>query len=284
MKLKSIATLYVASPEWARLSVNSRRIYETGMESLAPLMEMDADKITRPMVIDLRDKLYETPSKCRTAIAVLNNIMRFGYDRGLCQFNHAQNVRNMPKPTPVSRWSDEEIDLFLKHATPPVRYAFLLALYTGQRRGDIIRMRWDLYKDGHIRVRQQKTGRYLSIPVHPELAKVLAEIKSHGPMMQRKRRLEASPYILLSSHGHPWTAVNLSAAVNFVCKKAGIKGKSLHGLRKTTAAKLAEFGCSPHLIASITGHKSLKEVMNYTAEADQVRMANEAMDKWTAAG
>jgi integrase len=61
-------------------------------------------------------------------------------------------------------------------------------------------------------------------------------------------------------------------------EKAGIEpGLSPHGLRKATARRLAEAGCTPHQIASITGHQSLKEVERYTRAADQKRLAAAAV-------
>jgi integrase len=54
---------------------------------------------------------------------------------------------------------------------------------------------------------------------------------------------------------------------------------SAHGLRKATARRLAEAGCTMHEIAAITGHASLSEVQRYTKAADQARLARAAMDK-----
>jgi hypothetical protein len=54
---------------------------------------------------------------------------------------------------------------------------------------------------------------------------------------------------------------------------------SAHGLRKATARRLPEIGCSANQIASITGHASLSEVQRYTKAADRKRMAREAMKK-----
>jgi integrase len=60
--------------------------------------------------------------------------------------------------------------------------------------------------------------------------------------------------------------------------KAGVaRGLSPHGLRKATARRLAEAGCTPHQIAAITGHQSLKEVERYTRGADQRRLAASAV-------
>ena len=54
---------------------------------------------------------------------------------------------------------------------------------------------------------------------------------------------------------------------------------SAHGLRKATARRLAEIGCSANQIAAITGHASISEVQRYTKAADRKRMAREAMAK-----
>jgi hypothetical protein len=50
-------------------------------------------------------------------------------------------------------------------------------------------------------------------------------------------------------------------------------------LRKATPVRLAEAGCTPHEIAAITGHASLKEIVRYTATADRKRLAASAMEK-----
>jgi len=53
---------------------------------------------------------------------------------------------------------------------------------------------------------------------------------------------------------------------------------SAHGLRKAAARRLAEAGCSNQQIKAITGHKTDKEVARYTAAADQIRLAEQAME------
>jgi integrase len=63
------------------------------------------------------------------------------------------------------------------------------------------------------------------------------------------------------------------------CRAAGLHGCSAHGLRKAAARRLAEAGCTPHEIASITGHVSLKEIVRYTEAADRKHLASAAMDK-----
>lgn len=281
MKLSAIAALYMASPAWLDLSQGSRLVYERAMTTLEPLLKLDADKITRPMIVDFRDKHYAQGGVCRAAISTLNNILGYGYDRGLCIHNHAAAMKHMPKMINRPRWTEEELETFEKGAKAYVRSVFLLALYTGQRRSDLFQLKWDQYDGEAIRLRQQKTIKtnpsILYLPVHPLLKVELERLKA----VERKKK---HPFILSNCYGDPWTKPAMTEAITDTAEKLGIYGKTIHGLRKTTAAKLAEIGCPPHLIAAITGHKTLKEIMNYTAEADQIRMAKEAMGRWVADG
>ncbi|MGC2408679.1 MAG: hypothetical protein WA441_01340 [Methyloceanibacter sp.] len=69
-------------------------------------------------------------------------------------------------------WSEEEIATFeAKHSIgSKARLAFALALYTGQRAADLIKMGRQHVRDGMISVAQQKTGTRLWIPVHSDWA------------------------------------------------------------------------------------------------------------------
>lgn len=281
MKVRNITALYRASPEFHTLEANSRRVYEAAFKYLEEIMDKDADTLSRPKVLDLRDRLaQQSAHKCRMGMWVLNNILSFGYDRGLCANNHAARVKGLPKSKPIPRWTDEECDLFEQTAPEYIRMAYLTALYTGQRRSDLIRMKWSQYDGTFIKVLQQKTKRVLSIPVHPLLKTALDQEKARQIEFFSTNRRSNPGFILLNKANGLWSLGYFTKAFSDHLKKIGITGRSVHGLRKTTAAKLAELGCSPHLIASITGHKSLSEIMLYTDEADQKRMAQEAIKVW----
>jgi site-specific recombinase XerD len=50
----------------------------------------------------------------------------------------------------------------------------------------------------------------------------------------------------------------------------------LHGIRHHVASDLADKGASPHVIGSITGHRSLAEIGRYTKAAKQAGLAEQA--------
>jgi integrase len=146
------------------------------------------------------------------------------------------------------------------------RLALALLLYTGQRRSDVVRMGRQHVRDGLLHVRQQKTAVELVIPVHSDLAELVAGATD---------RLT----FLVNDWGRPFTVGSFSNWFRAQCDMANLRHCSAHGLRKAAARRLAEAGCTEHEIAAITGHASLREVARYTRAADQRRLADAAMRK-----
>jgi len=148
------------------------------------------------------------------------------------------------------------------------RLAYALLLHTGQRGGDVVKMRRAHISGGAIAVVQQKTGTALSIPIHPDLAAAIAAGPSKGLALVGDR------------HGRPISRDALSEVVKRAAKAAGLPPEcKTHGLRKAQMRRLAEGGATAKQIASISGHKSLREVERYTAAADQRKLSRDAMAK-----
>jgi integrase len=88
----------------------------------------------------------------------------------------------------------------------------------------------------------------------------------------------------LTLRGHPFKPGDFSQWFARQCRYAGVPpGYTAHGLRKAACRRLAEAGCSASVIASISGHKTLREVERYVREADQARMARIGMEAVAAA-
>jgi integrase len=253
--------------EWQALALSTKRVYEQGFNSLIEFWGDDITKITRPMIFAFKDRNFDTPGKCKIALSTMNVVMRYARNQGWVLYNPAGGMINLPQSTPHKRWTDEEINLFMKDASEPLRLAITLALYTGQRRGDLVKMRWSDYDGETIHIIQQKTGKELFIVVHPVLRAALDKAGRVGPYLLRNHRNE------------PWCGQSLHQAVSRHAKKIGLNDRTLHGLRKSTASKLAELGCTPHQIMAVTGH-SMKEANNYSREANRKILSKQAMEVW----
>ena len=115
-------------------------------------------------------------------------------------------------------------------------------------------------------MRQRKTGATLTIPVHPELERIIAA-STIGHLT-----------LLTTNKGKSYSPDSFSEQFRVWCDAAGLPWRCVfHGLRKAAARRLAEAGCTPHEIAAITGHATLSEVQRYTKAVDQARLACAAM-------
>jgi integrase len=172
----------------------------------------------------------------------------------------------------------EESDIAQFEARWPIgsreRLAFALLLYTGQRRGDIIRIGPQHERGGRMELRQGKTGADVSIPVHPALRAILKASKGGS------RALRPLAY-LTTATGAPFSPGYFTNWFGLSAREAGLPlGLSAHGLRKAMCRRLAEAGCTVHEIQAISGHVSLKEVERYTKGVEQKRLANAAMERF----
>ena len=164
-------------------------------------------------------------------------------------------------------WPAVVIEKFEAEARPKpnAQVALLLLLYTGQRAGDVAAMRWDRYDGEGIEVQQQKTDELLWIPCHSRLKEAL------------DRHKRKSEFILTTQLGSCYSDGAFCNMIAEATAQIGAKEYTAHGLRKNAAKALADAGCTVHQIMAITGHKTLRQAMHYTKQANQRDLAQEAM-------
>ncbi|TIU36530.1 MAG: integrase, partial [Mesorhizobium sp.] len=72
-------------------------------------------------------------------------------------------------------WTAADEAAFLASAPKHLHLPLILALWTGQRQGDLLSMTWTQYDGKVIRLRQSKTGRRVVVPVGAPLKAALDE-------------------------------------------------------------------------------------------------------------
>lgn len=208
-----------------------------------------ADRRARGELLAWRDRLAATsPRQADYTYSVLALILAWAFDRGMVPTNPCERPGKVYRSKRIdSVWSSEDEAAFLGVAPPHIGLAFTLALWTGQRQGDLLRLPWSAYNGERIRLQQRKTRSRVDIPVGAPL----------------KRALDAAPRtavtILATSRKTAWTESGFRASWRKACKKAGVEGLTFHDLRGTAVTRLAIAGCTVPEIAAISGH-SLKQV------------------------
>jgi integrase len=254
-----------------------KRIYRTEATGRR-VMLMNREHVQRMV-----NEKTSTPFGQRNFLNTLRAMFKWAVEEGRVPDDPTLGVtRQKIKSTGYRTWSEEHIAQYRrKHplGTMP-RLAIELMLATAARRGDAAKLGPRHVEDGTITFEQHKKEGdeevQVIIPLHPDFCTALAAMPPSNVV-----RLTQATTFLTTSFGQPFkTAASFGNWFRDRCAEAELpKGISAHGLRKATARRLADLGCTAHQIAAVTGHATLAEVQRYTKAADRKRLAREAMKK-----
>jgi integrase len=248
-----IAT-YQAGPEWAALAESTRSDWSRYLAYLKSVWaERRVEALEPKHVLALRDVYADMPPAAPTLPtkpvdeyadrpAAANNLLRcfsamlaWSIPRGWRADNPCDHVPKFKSGDGYAPWGWDDIELFRRHAAKRFLIAQALALYTGQRLGDVLAMPRTDVKAGMIAVIQEKTGTKLWIPMHRDLKPMLTNLE------------QDSVTILVNSDGLPWTKDGFKASWNKqmnVSELGPLRARRLvfHGLRKSAVVFLLEAG------------------------------------------
>jgi integrase len=207
------------------------------------------DRRTRGIFMAWRDKLANSSRRqADYAWTVLALVLAWALNRGLVAANPCEKGGRLYRGSRADKvWTADDEAAFLRSAPAHLHLPLLLALWTGQRQGDLLRLPWSAYDGTHIRLRQSKTGARATVLVGTPLKAALNATPKLGPV------------ILNSSDGKPWTPDGFRVSWRKACKRAGITGVTFNDLRGSAVTRLALVGATEAEIATITGH-SLRDV------------------------
>lgn len=142
---------------------------------------------------------------------------------------------------------------------------FLLGCYTGQRISDLKTLRPSSIVEGEIRMKQQKTGKIISIPLLPEAAAILQRHQGSAPRIA-EQHLNENIKLICNDAG-------ITAPVEHIANKAGLDVKqdvpkwqliTSHIAGKTFISTVApeRYKLTPPEIAAVSG-KNLKTLLTH---------------------
>jgi integrase/recombinase XerD len=225
-------------------------------------------------VRSLRDERAEHPGAANNRLKAIRALFRWAVEADEASHDPARDVHLIRYVTSGHHsWSLAEVAAFEEKfpVGTKARLALALLLYTACRREDVVRFGPQHLSSGRIKYTQAKNEHRspvsLDIPIHPDLRSIIDATPS--------RHLT----FLVTEYGRPFSPAGFGMRFREWCNAAGLPNCTAHGLRKATAARLAELGATAHEIMAITGHKTLEEVERYTRAARQARLADAAIAK-----
>jgi integrase len=186
--------------------------------------------------------------------------------------------------------------------------AFLLALGTGLRLGELLALRWDdldlkagtlTVRRGLCRVYDQEDGERKTRLVFqepksarsrrtiPMPSNILAALKKHKIRQNEERLLVGAAYgdqglVFCTPIGTPIDPRNMARHFDGCLRKAGLPHVRFHDLRHTFATLMLELGQSPKTVQEILGHSTISITLDtYTHVGMDLK--TQAMEKMNAA-
>lgn len=256
----AVIDAYLISPALTEnITKGTREVYERELEVARSAWGKLPAAGLRPMHVQaLMDGLAAKPGKANNFLGTMRALSKWARTRG-DPFGQSITEGVSPYPTKDGHkpWTPEQIRCAHESLTGHVRRGVMLALYTGQRVSDVVRLGWTDVDDGGFRIRQRKTGREIWCPIVSELS---------AEMVRWEKR--PSPFVT-QDDGSVYAAKLFSK--HYAEARAGqpaLAGTTLHGLRSTAVIRLRQAGLSTGQIGDIIG-MSLAMIERYCRFADR---------------
>lgn len=270
---------YLASPKFKKkaestqgeykrmlMRVETATVPETKAQTFGtmPLSALSAPRV-RTKFLDYHEEVgLEHPREADNRLTILSAVFSYAKSKGRIARNPIEGFERLYESDRSDIiWLEVDISTFMKGAPIELQRALILAIHTGQRYGDLVRLRWADYDGQYIRLKQSKTNAWVNVRVTAALKAMLDEMPRVGPYILT--RPNKRPWFTTSNNkelGSAWRD-RMEAAKMYrddylyeTRNDPDLKGKRLHfnDLRGTAVTLLAESGCTVPEIVSITGH------------------------------
>jgi integrase len=253
--------------------------------SLKPYFgEQRLDQITAMLAEQFKQKRLKDglkKSSINREVGLLKSMLSKAVKWELVERNGARdcNLFKLDDPQPDRVLSQgEEMKLLaacdgpeLKLRAPLLKPIILVAVYTGLRRGEILRLRWtDIdFDSGVLIVRQAKTasGQGRRVNINSRLKDTLLALKQSA----KSDWLFPSPDRFQVSEEPERHLGDIKKAFHRAVKLAGISRITFHQLRHTFCSRLADAGVPLPVIQDLAGHASIIMTRRYTHPGDQMK-------------
>jgi len=225
-----------------------------------------------------------TPATVNRELSFLRHLFNKAIEWSYLTRNPLQGVKLLKEPPGRTRYLKTEeigrllevIDSFSNDIRSYLKPIVLIALNTGLRKREILRLKWrdiDLVKK-KITVTITKTNEIRTVPMNESLYQELKKMSQD----------QESEYIFCNKKGVPYG--NVRKSFDRALKIAGIDNFRFHDLRHTFASQLVINGCDIRTVQQLMGHKDIKMTMRYShLSKSHLQEAVERLDNlWTLFG
>lgn len=258
--------------DWLRTAPATRRQRENILlHVLEKAGHRDYGEITKADIRRGKEDRKGTPSAANNFLKTMRALFKWAVAEEKLDENPAEGVPLFPKTKTggFPTWTIEDVVAY--RAKYPLgtreRLVMEIALNTGLRRSDIVRVGSGNVRKGVIDIKTAKTGVQLYVPILPRLQEAIDAVGPQDLWVHSTRRGKL--------YGTAITKESLGTLFREWGNAAGV-AKRLHGLRKLCATVIADEGASELELQALFGWITNNQSAVYTREANKKRLAMQA--------
>ena len=189
-KIKGLVAQYKASADYQELAESTRREKVRWLDKICvefgafPVSAFDRHNRIKPIIRKWRNQYRDRPRAADYGIQVLSALLSFAVNEGKIGANPCVGLKSLYESNRADIvWSDSDIQRMTEVAPDWLARMILLAVGTGLRRADLLKLCWSHIREDEIEIRTGKSNERIKalIPLHDELRTVLASIPKRGP-------------------------------------------------------------------------------------------------------
>ena len=256
--LDKLIERYTDDVSYTKLRPKTRHGYDSRLKKLKEWGSgVPVSAITPLAVNELYNTLERKKSlhEANAVVTVLHIILEFAIrPLGWIKENPSDKLGRKTTPPRDRIGSKEEeealINACLKLNLTSIAKTIILGTNIGQRQADILAITGREYVNGRFRIKQQKTGRWVSVPATNKVREFIGDVQLRDDEYLITTDKTNKPYT--ESHfRHKFIEVRKEAAKS--CPS--VKTLQFLDLRRTAVVRMGEAGCTESQIAAVTGHK-----------------------------
>jgi len=242
-----------------------------GKKTFAEITPMLVEKFKRDRKATLTNReSVRSAASVNRELACLSKIFSLAMTHKVVSFNPCLHVKKYREENERTRYllPDEETRLVAQCVgeRAHLRPLLVLAINTGMRRGEILKLTWRHvdFERSLIRLTSDitKSGKPREIPMNSEVRNQLLELRTsnnNGPVIPSPKTGKG--------------IVDFKRAFRAACDKAEIEELHFHDLRHTFGTRAADAGADAFTIAELMGHSDLRMTKRYTHATDSRKRA-----------
>ncbi|MBU2774302.1 tyrosine-type recombinase/integrase [Acidithiobacillus ferrooxidans] len=225
------------------------------------LADFNPEQVRGSDVAQIKAAYADRPNMGNRILSYLRLVFSYAVERGVVDTNPCIGIKRHTEAKRRRYLSDDEFQAIYNAGSDSLKPIMMMAFLTGQRIGDILKIRLaDISAEG-VYFEQEKTGGRVLVAMSQDLDRAIKAARS------LPRPVRTLYLFSVKRGGRPYNYHTVKDMWNAAVEKSGVKDAHLHDLRAKSLTDAKKQGLDP---VALAGHADARMTARYIRQHDTV--------------